>query len=262
MACDRPRSARYVRRPGDLGEDAVQLHLEHRVVSRLLSRFTTQGLVHLDLSRACLAATRLGEPRVVLIGRLSLYGPGAARLHEEIVPVTARWTDPALRGAGLHPYGDAGETRTLDLLEEALTETPRAIAAETRTRLLAALPRDIDELRPHLDAAAATARAAAETLLAQRGEREAEGMRRLLSDQRARITNLIRKAEPVDQLTLSFPDEAERRQVQDDRRAWDRRLDALAREEAEEPDRVRAGYATVAWRVEPVGIAYLWPATA
>ena len=248
--------------PGDLGEDAVQLHLEHRVVRRLLSRFTTQGLIHLDLSRACLAATRLGEPRVVLLGRLSLYGLGAARLHEEIVPVTARWTDPALRGAGLRPYGDAGETRTLDLLEEALTETPPTIAAEIRTRLLAALPRDIDELRPHLDAAAATARAAAETLLAQRGEREAEGMRRLLSDQRARITNLIRKAEPVDQLTLSFPDEAERRQVQDDRRAWDRRLDALAREEAEEPNRVRAGYATVAWRVEPVGIAYLWPATA
>ena len=248
--------------PGALGEDAVQLHLEHRLVRRLLSRFTTQGVVHLDLSRACLAATRLGEPRVVLLGRLSLYGPGAARLHEEIVPVTARWTDPALRSAGLTPYRRDGEARTLDMLEEAMTETARAVAPETRARLLAALPRDIEELRPHLDAAAAAARAAAEVLLAQRGEREAEGMRRLLTDQRARIANLIRKAQPADQLSLSFPDEAERRQVQDDRRAWDRRLDALAREEAEEPDRVRAGYATVAWRVEPVGIAYLWPATA
>ena len=248
--------------PGVLGEDAVQLHLEHRLVRRLLARFTTQGLVYLDLSRACLAATRLGEPRVVLLGRLSLYGPGAARLHEEIVPVTARWTDPALRAAPLRPYGEAGETRTLDLLEDALTETPRTIAPETRARLLTALRRDIEELRPHLDTAAAAARAAAEALLAQRGEREAEGMRRLLADQRARIAALIRKAEPPDQLTLLFPDEAERRQVQDDRRAWDRRLAALAREEAEEPERVRAGYATVAWRVEPVGIAYLWPATA
>jgi hypothetical protein len=176
--------------------------------------------------------------------------------------VTARWTDPALRGTGLRPYGGTGETRTLDLLEEALTETPRSVAPETRARLLAALPRDIEELRPHLDAAAAAARTAAEALLAQRGEREAEGMHRLLTDQRARIATVIRKAEPADQLTLSFPDEAERRQVQDDRRAWDRRLDALEREEAEEPDRVRAGHATIAWRVEPVGIAYLWPATA
>ena len=87
-------------------------------------------------------------------------------------------------------------------------------------------------------------------------------MRRLLVDQRSRILKLIQKAEPPDQLTLMFPDEQERRQVQDDRRAWDRRLTALVKEEAEEPNRVRAGYTTVASRIEPVGIAYLWPGTA
>lgn len=248
--------------PGTLGQDAVQLHLEHRLVRRLLARFTTQGLVHLDLSRACLAATRLGEPRVLLLGRLSLYGPGAARLHEEIVPVTARWVDPDLRTAPLRPYGEAGEARTLDMLEESLAGPQRPVAPETRARLRAALARDIGELRPHLDEAAAAARTRAEAMLAQRGEREADAMRKLLADQRTRIAGLIRKAEPADQLTLLFPDEAERRQVQDDRRAWERRLEALAREEASEPARVLAGYATVASRVEPVGIAYLWPATA
>ena len=36
-------------------------------------------------------------PRVVLLGRLSLYGAGAARLHDEVVPITARWLDPAIR---------------------------------------------------------------------------------------------------------------------------------------------------------------------
>ena len=87
-------------------------------------------------------------------------------------------------------------------------------------------------------------------------------MRKLLADQRTRIAALIRKAEPTDQLSLLFPDEAERRQVQDDFRAWERRLEALTREETAEPARVLAGYATVASRVEPVGIAYLWPATA
>lgn len=248
--------------PGELGEDAVQVHLEHRLVRRLLSRFTTQGLVHLDLSRACLAATKLGEPRVVLLGRLSLYGPGASRLHEEIVPVTARWIEPSLRRGPLRPYGETGEATTLDMLEDALAATADAVAPETRSRLHASMPQDITDLRPHLEQAAGAARVAAEAALARRAESEAEGMRRLLADQRGRILKLIQKAEPQDQLVLLFPDEQERRQVQDDRRAWEKRLAALTKEEAEEPDRVRAGYTTVASRIEPVGIAYLWPGTA
>ena len=248
--------------PGEMGEDAVQVHLEHRLVRRLLSRFTTQGLIHLDLSRACLAATRQGEPRVVLLGRLSLYGPRATRLHEEIVPVTARWIEPSLRNGPLKPYGDRGEATTLDMLEDALAATPDTVAAETRARLHATMAQDIADLRPHLELAAAAARTAAEAALARRAETEAEGMRRLITDQRARILKLIQKAEPQDQMILMFPDEQERRQVQDDRRAWDRRLAALVKEEAEQPELVRAGYATVASRIEPVGIAYLWPRTA
>jgi SNF2 family DNA or RNA helicase len=80
--------------PGTMDDSAVHLHLEHRVVQRLLGRFTAQGFVHHDLSRACLTQTSDAIPRVILLGRLSLYGPGAARLHEELIPVTARWTDP------------------------------------------------------------------------------------------------------------------------------------------------------------------------
>ncbi|GAG23804.1 unnamed protein product, partial [marine sediment metagenome] len=71
--------------PGTMDEDVVHLHLEHRVVQRLLGRFTAQGFVHHDLSRACLAQTTDTIPRVILLGRLALYGPGAARLHEELV---------------------------------------------------------------------------------------------------------------------------------------------------------------------------------
>ena len=68
--------------PGRLGENAVHLHLEHRVAQRLLSRFTSQGLIHHDLAKACLATSPTAGPRVILIGRLSVYGPGASRLHE------------------------------------------------------------------------------------------------------------------------------------------------------------------------------------
>jgi hypothetical protein len=67
--------------PGVVTEEVVQLHLEHRVIQRLLSRFTAQGFVHHDLSRACMAQTTDAIPRVLLIGRLALYGPGPPCQH-------------------------------------------------------------------------------------------------------------------------------------------------------------------------------------
>ena len=82
---------------GVLSEDTVHLHLEQRVAQRLLARFRAQGFVHHDLSQACLAQTKDSVPRVVLLGRLSLYGRRAERLHEDLVPVAARWIEPALR---------------------------------------------------------------------------------------------------------------------------------------------------------------------
>lgn len=39
--------------PGRLNAEAVHLHLEHRLVQRLLSRFLSQGFLHHELSRAC-----------------------------------------------------------------------------------------------------------------------------------------------------------------------------------------------------------------
>jgi superfamily II DNA or RNA helicase len=67
--------------PGEVTEEVVQLHLEQRVVQRLLARFTAQGFVYHDLSRACLAQTSDAIARVILIGRLSLYGHNAANLR-------------------------------------------------------------------------------------------------------------------------------------------------------------------------------------
>ncbi|MCB1021453.1 MAG: helicase, partial [Acidobacteria bacterium] len=44
--------------PGEVTDEVVQLHLEHRVVQRLLGRFAAQGFVQHDLSRACLAQSQ------------------------------------------------------------------------------------------------------------------------------------------------------------------------------------------------------------
>ena len=70
----------------------------------------SQGLIHHDLSKACLTTAPDAIPRVVLLGRLAIYGPRAARLHEEIVPVTARWIEPVRRQTALTPYGRSGGT--------------------------------------------------------------------------------------------------------------------------------------------------------
>jgi superfamily II DNA or RNA helicase len=111
------------RDPNKVTDEVVQLHLEHPVVQRLLQRFLSQGFVHDDLSRTCLAQSRDSVTRVVLLGRLALYGPGAARLHEEIVAVTARWTDSKIRREPLKPYERDTEATTINLLYQSLINT-------------------------------------------------------------------------------------------------------------------------------------------
>ena len=140
---------------GQLSEDTVHLHLEQRVAQRLLARFRSQGFVHHDLSRACLAQTRDSIPRVILLGRLCLFGRRAERLHEELVPVTARWTDPAGRRAPLRAYAREAETRTMALLDESLGDGVEAPNPVVQRRLQAAAPRDIAELRSALEPRAA-----------------------------------------------------------------------------------------------------------
>ena len=103
---------------------------------------------------ACLAHTSDAIPRVILLGRPCLYGPGAARLHEELIPVTARWTDPQTRRGPLTPYAREAEGRTLALLDQALVASQRRpITATVTERLQTCAPQDIQELLPHLQGA-------------------------------------------------------------------------------------------------------------
>ena len=246
---------------GVLTEDVVHLHLEHRVVQRLLARFRAQGFVHHDLSRACLAQTRDAIPRVVLLGRLSLYGRGAARLHEELVPVTARWVEPSQRKGPLEPYAREAETRTLDLLERSLAGQwpPGARGGDP-----AQAPR---RGRARHRRAAAAARAARRGVggaggrrLRERGEREARDLRETLERQRERVREELAKVEGnrIEQLTLGF-DEEEKRQLEADVRSWRSRLAQFDRDLGVEPDRIREFYEVKARRIEPVGLVYLWP---
>ena len=240
--------------------DVVQLHLEHRLVRRLLARFTSQGFQD-KLSRCCVVAGPGAQPRVILLGRLALYGPGAARLHEEILPVTAIWQE-ATHGRAvspLRPLGSRGEETTLVQLETALSN-PARVPDAVRRRLVGTAVNDAVSLAAELDRRAQARRVEVEADLAARGDAEARSLQKLLEDQRARIVK--QAAEPDDlQLTLPGIPDKEREQRRKDRRHWSDRLAALDIEIGTEPDRVRDGYRVRASRLEPVGLVYLWPVT-
>lgn len=236
-------------------QDVVQVHLEHRLVRRLLSRFLSQGFTS-GLSRVCSIIGPGAQPRVVLVGRLALYGPGAARLHEELLMVTAAWTEPDRRTSPLRPFGERGEEATLDQLEHALREnrTPQSAIVE---RLRASAIRDAGDLEPELKRRADARRTEVARELVAVGEQEAEALRKLLVEQRARIAKREAAFNP-DQIEMEF-DQAEAEQARRDRRRWQAKYERLARDIDTEPERVRRSYDVVADRLEIVGLVHLWP---
>jgi hypothetical protein len=247
---------------GILTEDTVHLHLEQRVAQRLLARFRSQGFIHHDLSRACLAQAADSIPRVILLGRLSLYGRGAERLHEELVPVTARWVEPSQRKGPLSPYAREAEAKTLDLLERSLGDPGRRTPGKAiQQKLLDAAARDVDELLPQLEPRAQEVAALAIERLRRRGEREEADLRETLERQRERVREELAKHDhEFQQLTLDFGED-EKRQLEADMRSWRGRLQQFDRELEQEPQRIRDFYEVRAQRVEPVGLVYLWPET-
>jgi len=234
------------------GRDAdgvVQVHLEHRLVRRLISRFLSQGFQS-RLSRVSVIQGPGAQPRVVLMGRLALFGAKAARLHEEIIPITAIWSEADRERRPLRALGETGEERTLDQLEDALENAV--------TRIARLVDRDIADLLPSLESIAERRRAEVAVELEKRGEEEARLLTDLLRAQQTRITKASADFNPV-QLSLDvFPAE-ERREVEANRRHWAARLARLESELQREPQRLRQSFEVRAHRLEPVGLVYLWP---
>ena len=194
------------------------------------------------------------------MGRLCLYGPRAARLHEELVPVTARWIELSQRKNALSPYGREAELKTLDLLETALLPTSAPdVDPVIQAKLRKAAARDIEELLPHLDQRGKELAEGARIALAKRSEQEATAMRTILEEQKKRVAETAGKFKDP-QLLLDFNDD-EQRQLESNKRHWDKRLHAIDQELATEPARIRSIYEVKAQRIEPIGLVYLWPVT-
>jgi hypothetical protein len=272
--------------PGRLNAEAVHLHLEHRLVQRLLSRFLSQGFLHHELSRACVLASRDPQPRVLVLGRLSLFGQGATRLHDELISVIADWHPGADRTAALQPLIDGEREQAWSVLGQALEAgTTEGISKTLRDQLQAQAPKDVAALKPALDQAAEQAQAVAAALLKQRGDAEAAALKKVLRAQRSRIHATVKQrnrdlakldrqaaaAEPtalipgleeqldVPALDLQKLSTQERKQLAADQKHWQRRLETIEADLNSEPKRIQESYRVITHRLEPAGLVYLWP---
>jgi hypothetical protein len=264
----------------------VHLHLEHRLVQRLLSRFLAQGFLHHELKRACVVPCRDPQPRLIVLGRLSLFGEGAARLHDELITVMADWHPGADRQEALQPVGAEQRQLIWSLLQTALKEAAGGHLPSLDTgHLQNAADADVLALLPLLQQEAERALGAATELLRERGRLEAEALKTVLRNQRQRIRDTVRqrsqeiarldrkaaKAEATPLISgladgLKIPEldpaamsERERRQLASDQKHWQRRLETIEAELSSEPKRIEASYRVVTHRLEPAGLVYLWP---
>ena len=241
-----------------MGDPVVHLHLEHPFVQRALSRFRAQGYGQTDLSRATIVRVAgLYEPRVVAFARLSLFGRGARRLHDELVSVAAPWEEAA-GSRHLRPFGLDTHRSTLELLDRTLAAGPVPPTGQA-DRLVRYAEDDFAALWPHL-ADEADARAAdAEVALEARGRKDAEALAGILTRQARAID------ERIGQLALGLDHESwaagERHQLRRDREHMADRRRQLDQELQEEPRAIQDLFAVDLRRVIPVGLVYLWPET-
>jgi hypothetical protein len=173
--------------------------------------------------------------------------------------LTAIWTQAERDRKALRPLSERGQETTIDQLQDALRDAREAPATVVE-RIRAFVRRDTDDLKSELEHRAEVRLTNVTRDLAARGADEADSLAKLLIAQRERITKAVKGFDPR-QLALPGIAEDERQQRERERRRWDQRLHEIERELAEEPDRVRASYAPIARRLEPVGLVYLWPAS-
>lgn len=251
--------------PNQLTTPVVHLHLHHPLVERLLARFQARGHAAFDLNRVCAARYDQHVAQVVALGRLSLFGPGAARLHDQIIAVGAPWTpgDPGHRV----PFDDARDRKVLDVVRARLAH---AGVDETLPEGMAARLRDdaaesFSTLWSAVEAEADARGHDAQQLLTERGRVEAEALRDILRSQRADILDQVQQTRFDFMVEDADADTDARRKARRQRTMeienMQSRLDRIDRELEDEPRRLEELYRVTLRRLTPIGLVYLWPET-
>ncbi len=249
------------RPPLKMNSGLSHLHLQHPVVQRVLGRFLSQGYSAHDLSRVTVVRTRHDSlVRVIAFGRLSLFGPGATRLHDKLVSVAARWVDG--KENELKPFAEDADRKALDLLEQVLTESPtlEGVSTTVQSKLLSMAPKVFSSLWRHIREEADALAHDAERKLLQRGSEESEALTNILRAQRAAIVAEVERRVGASQLALQF-DKREADQFRKEKEHMDDRLLSIELEIEREPKQIEALYKVALRRLEPVGLVFLWPET-
>jgi len=243
-------------------DEAVHLHLEHPFVQRILARFRAQGFSAHDLARVTVLPTKNDdEVRAVAFGRLSLFGPRATRLHDELVVVAAPWFETGRKGH-LVPKSSKEDEQAVRDIEQALLALPTKTSKPMKTlerSLLDHAPKDFGTLWSYVTQEADARALDAEQKLKARAREEAIALTKILDAQR---TTLDREL-GARQLDLGFADTErdQRAQWESDRKHMETRRRELDKEREQEPRAIEELYAVARRRLVPVGLVYLWPET-
>lgn len=249
------------RPPPKMNSELSHVHLSHPFVQRVLGRFLSQGFSAHDLSRITVVRTRHDAlARVIAFGRLSLFGAGAARLHDQLVSVAARWSEG--KEGELKPFAEDADRKAIELLEQVLAESPslEAVSETVQKKLLAAAPQAFAALWKHIRDDADALAHEAERKLVQRGQEESDALRGILSAQRASIIAEIERRSQLTFDDLKF-DKREQDQFKKEQVFLGDRLVVIQQEIDREPKQIRAVYKVALRRLEPVGLVFLWPET-
>ena len=241
----------------------VHLHLSHPFVQRVLGRFLAQGYSAHDLSRVTLVKNpRDSLVRVVAFGRLCLYGAGAARLHDRLLSVAARWVEG--REDEIQPFAEEADRNAVLLLEEVLAGSPSldGVPEPIRRRVLAAAPTLFARLWKRIRDDADEEAHRATRALADRGREEADALRKILWAQRADVQRSVaRLSQTAFDFSESADGRAQQRQLDRDLSHLRARYESIGREIELEPPQIEALYEVALQRLEPVGLVVLWPET-
>jgi len=237
----------------------VLLHLEHALVRRALAAFRVQGFGEDRLARWTVAVDGTSKRhRVMGLCRLSIFGAGATRLHEELLTASAYWV-PGDSPSRLAVFKTSeAEERTVAALSEVLARPQPELPASVVDKLRAHVERDEAALFAEITTRAEARVAWATAALTTRATAEAQAMIEILRTQRQAITDLLKKTQQL-QLPGLLPEDSLQRDT--DLRHLQTRLGAIDGELASEPERIRQGYSVARFRVAPVGLVYLWAAT-
>jgi ERCC4-related helicase len=252
-----------------LTSETVQLHLQHRLTQKALAQFRAQAFAEDRLSRVTVVFDPThARKRVLALGRLSLYGAGASRLHEEILATAAFWVEGDNRDH-LEPFTTVdAEERALNSLGAVLSRHDQPpVPQHILSMLMKTAKQDEEVLWEKVKGRAQDRTALAVERLASRAQKEAAEMKRILESQKAAIEKELAKRKKTEaealQLTMPWlPEERDQKAQYDaDTKHIVKRMAELEKELVSEPNRIRELYEVKHQRLERIGLVYLWPTT-